>query len=308
MRILYILLFTQIFQFAFAQSPVYPDFQSAKSGVLAVPNQSFLSIVDPANAWTVDHFEFFLTSRRTYRFSSDSVLINGFYCHELEFEDSFMGSQSTDRFYREENGLVYRSNGELVYNLNLLPGDTLPSNLSANQGTRTVIASGTLVYNDNLSRKFQIIQCAGDSSSSVTVVEGIGDLENFFFSEVLCINPLDGPTDLLVCYAVDGQTVYLKQGSNCDLSSSNEIDKNNTARVYPNPVVDDLHLVLPKNDIDSRGGDIRIYNALGICVFEQKKVLVEGEVVLNVSLLPTGIYKGFLQNESGRVYSFGFVK
>jgi hypothetical protein len=264
--------------------------------------QSYLPIVHPANEWTVKHYEFFSNSRRKYRFSPDTVLINGKYYYELKYDDSVMGAHSTNRFYREENGTVYTSAGVVLYDLKLGVTDTLPSN-NPYQQTRTVATVGTTILNDNQTRKTMRVECGSDSiDSPITVVEGIGDLEEFFHSEVQCINPFDGPTDLLVCYSVNGQIIYTKSGENCDLSSTHLPSNWTRASVYPNPANEQLHLDIPSNT-----AELIIYNSLGMCVLNQHCTAVGGLLSADVSGLRPGSYWGVVRSEYGKMYTFVFL-
>lgn len=263
-----------------------------------------MSIVNPANEWTVDHHELFLHSRRKYRFSPDTVLINGNYHLELTYDDSFLGQKATGRYYREENGIVYTSDGAVVYNLNLGAGDTLPS-FHPNQGTRTVVSVGTVSLNDNISRKTMAVRCATDSFDTVTVVEGMGDLEDFFRSAVQCINPLDGPSDLILCFTVNGEIVFLKPGETCDLSSTTN-PAGRVVAVYPNPVFDRLYIDLP-DEASHQTYRVRIYNALGKCLLSQNTPVVNGLLSVGVPDLNGGRFWGVLHNDDGKIYNFTFL-
>ncbi|MCW5922882.1 MAG: T9SS type A sorting domain-containing protein [Saprospiraceae bacterium] len=273
-----------------------------------VQNSDYLPIVSPSNEWTVKHYELFLISRRKYRFSPDSVLINGKHHYELTYTDSFYGFKATGRYYREENGIVYTSAGEVVYNLNLGTNDTLPSNQSANQGARTVLALGTAIFDDSLPRKTMTVQCATDPTAPpVTVVEGIGDMQIFFHSEVQCINPLDGPSDYIVCYSVNGEIVYMKPDENCDLSSTTLPEKRALASVFPNPTADWLYIDIPVN-VTEPTYQVRIYSALGACTFSPKQSTADGLLLIDVSGLNPGSYWGVVWGNDGKAFPFMFVK
>lgn len=269
----------------------------------AVQKINYFPIVSPVNEWTVKHHELLgPTSRRKYRFSPDAKFINGNYYYELTYVDNFFGSKSTGQYYREENGIVYTVAGEVVYNLNLGTTDTVPSNQGANQGTRTIVAVGTAVLNDNLPRKTMIVQCATGTTDTVTVVEGIGDLEDFFHSEVQCINPLDGPGDYILCYSVSGEIVYMKPGENCDLSATNLPGKQAVISVYPNPAFDKLFIEFG----DAENADqIDCFDALG-CRVLNAGALPAGEG-LDVSRLPAGFYSGVVHLRGKRLAVFKFV-
>lgn len=265
--------------------------------------QAYLPIVHPANEWTVKHYEFFANTRRKYRFSPDTVLINGKYYYELKYDDNLMGARSTNRFYREENGFVYTSEGVVLYDLKLGVTDTLPSN-NPYQHTRTVTTVGTTILNDNLTRKTMRVECDSNAiGAPITVVEGIGDLEEFFYSAVQCINPFDGPTDLLLCFSVNGQIIYMKAGESCELSSTSLPGNWTRASVYPNPTSERLYL-----DISSTDAELMVYNSLGMCVLNQHCAVVGGLLSADVSGLRAGSYWGVARSADGKMYAFGFVQ
>ncbi|MCC6411250.1 MAG: T9SS type A sorting domain-containing protein [Saprospiraceae bacterium] len=269
---------------------------------------TYFPIVNPANEWTVRHVEWgapFPTLRK-YRFTPDSVLIGGKYYHELTYVDSFFGAHDTNRFYREENGIVYRSNGAVLYNLDLGPIDTLPSYVPE-QGARTVSDVGTVIFNDGLPRKTMTIYCASDSfAPPVTVVEGMGDLEDFFHSEKYCINPLDGPSDHILCFSVNGEIVYQVPGETCDLTSTSQPVRP-IVSIHPNPAEDLIYIEMP-TDQPEPVYQVRIFNTLGSCLSNQS-ILSDGHLLLvDVSVLPPGSYWGVVYGDGGGAFSFGFLK
>jgi outer membrane protein assembly factor BamB len=277
----------------------------------AVQKTNYLPIVTPANEWTVEHAELFKTSRRKYRFAPDSVLVNGKYCYELKYEDSFFGAHSTNRFYREENGIVYTSNGEVVYDLNLGTLDTMLYYYYPNQYTRTVTAVGTVVFNDSQPRKTQKVECPNTPdfqiADPITIVEGMGDLEDFFHAPFHCINPLDGPSDYIVCFSVNGQIVYMKPGESCDLTATTLPDDHTRISVYPNPADERLYIDIPALVAES-AYQLRIYNTLGACILTPKMAPSSGLLTVDIARLSPGSYWGMLLGADGKTFPFAFIK
>lgn len=274
----------------------------------AVQKSTWLPIVSPANEWTVAHYEPFLSSRRKYRFSSDSVLLGGQYYRELKYEDSFLGAQSSGRFYREAQGVVTRYNGPVVYNLNLGASDTLPAIDAPNYFTRAVASVGTVIYSDGIPRKTMQVYCAADSTAPLhTVVEGMGNLEEFFFSEIQCINPLDGPTDLLECFRVNGETLYLKPGASCELSATEGPEQLPRAAVFPNPAAELLNITLPQRHT-AAAYRVLIYHASGQLALDQTLMPVADALQVPVSALSPGAYYGQLRRANGESRVFAFVR
>lgn len=274
----------------------------------AVQKPNYLPIVHPSNEWTVEHTGFSIKSRRRFRFLPDSILINGKYYHELAYDDTFFGTQSTGKYYREEQGIVYSHTGTILYDMNLESTDTLASNNFTRQGTRRVVAVKTVVLDDGLPRKSMTVRCENDSTAPfVTVIEGIGDIKDFFYSETQCINPLDGPSNEILCYSVNGNVVYLKQGANCDLSSIDHDVKQGKIKVYPNPAKDHLYILIPAEE-GSATYQIRIYNTLGAPMGTQQVALVSRLLDADVSTLPPGNYWGVISSDNGRYFPFSFGK
>lgn len=245
-------------------------------------------------------------TRRKYRFSPDSVWFGDGYYYELKYVDNFYGAHSTNEFFREENGKVYQFNGPQLYDLDLGPGDTLPS-FVPEQGTRTVASVGTVVLDDGLPRKSMTMVCASDSfAPPVTVVEGMGDLESFFYSKWHCVNPFDGPSNDLLCFSVNGQIVYKVPGETCELTSTSQPVRP-VVNVYPNPASDLMHIEMPM-DQPEPVYQVRIYNLLGSCLSNQS-IRSDGRLLpVDVSASPPGSYWGVVHDDGGTTFSFGFVK
>lgn len=305
MRTLYLLLFLFSAHFLSAQPYFNPTLKSS-----FLP---YLPIVTPANEWTVNHGELFKTSRRKYRFAPDSVLVNEKYCYELKYEDSFFGAHSTNRFYREENGIVYTSDGEVVYDLNLGTLDTMLSYYLPNQRTRTVTAVGTVFFNDSLPRKTQTVTCAATDDpenpgiSSITIVEGMGDFEDFLFAPLHCANAIDGPSDIIVCFSVNGQIVYMKPGESCDLTATTLPDNPTRISVYPNPADERLYIDIPVSVAES-AYQLRIYNTLGACILTPQLAPSGGLLTVDIARLSPGSYWGMLLGADGKTFPFAFIK
>jgi hypothetical protein len=166
---------------------------------------------------------------------------------------------------------------------------------------------GTVVYDDGIPRKTMRVQCANDSLDAVTVVEGIGDLEEFFRSEVQCINPLDGPSNYILCYSVGGEIVYMKPGESCDLSSTSFPGDPGRIVVYPNPVTDWLYINSPAEG-NSQHYDIQVYNTLGKAVITTHAPTVGDLLSVEVTGLPSGSYWGIIRDEDGNIYPFSFIR
>jgi hypothetical protein len=272
----------------------------------AVQKTTYFPIVSPANEWTVKYSDLSFNTRRKYRFSSDSVFINGYYHRELTYDDSFIGFHTTNRFYREKDGIVYNSFGHKLYDLNLGATDTLPSNQNFNQSKRTILSVGTVVLNDGLPRKIMKFQCDDDPYDTLNIVEGIGDLGEFFHAEFQCINPLEAPARTINCFSVNGEIVYQRAGETCDLISTNQPP--NTVKpltAYPNPANDLLYLNLSMQKYEQV--QVNIYSSLGTLKLRQDLIKTNGLFSIETSVLNDGIYLGQVILGNGQVIPFEFV-
>jgi Secretion system C-terminal sorting domain len=273
----------------------------------AVQKTTYFPIVSPSNEWTVEYSDFSFNTRRKYRFSLDSVFVNGYFHRELEYNDSFTGFHTTGRYYREKDGIVYNSFGHVLYNLNLGATDTLPSNQNLNPSTRTILSVGTVVLNDGLPRKTMKFQCDDEPIDTLTIVEGIGDLGEFFHAELQCINPLDGSGKTINCFSVNGEIVYKRIGEDCDLiSTSHPINSEKPIIVYPNPTNGLLYLNLSNIDYNQIM-QVHIYSSLGTLKLRQDLVKTNGLFSIETSDLNDGIYLGQVILGDGQVIPFEFV-
>lgn len=80
--------------------------------------------------------------------------------------------------------------------------------------------------------------------------------------------------------------------------------RENSLDLYPNPVVDELHLRLGLPSLDVR---LRIINLLGQILAEKLHSAGQTEIVENVSLLPSGVYQAEIINGQERTFR-KFVK
>jgi hypothetical protein len=223
------------------------------------------TFVAPFNEWVVDAavpFPGWPAGIHRYTFSADSVLKDGKYYHELIYSENMSGGtwNSSEGYFREENGRTYKwledAPERLIYDFNLVIGDSLPGT-DSNQATRYVVQVGAETLLDGVPRKSITFNSVCGSSRWV---EGIGEIEDFLYSEVFC-SLWDGPPLSIRCFSTNGQLLYLRPNlSSCYTSATNDLAIS-TIKVYPNPASDFLTL-----EQDEPVACLMLYNSLGVQV------------------------------------------
>jgi hypothetical protein len=257
-----------------------------------VTKDNYNTVVTSLNEWVVDWthpFPGWPSEIRRYTFSSDSVLKDGKYYHELIYSNNMSGGPwiSEDNFFREENGRTYKwleNNSErLIYDFNFGIGDSLPGT-DMNQATRYVTQVGSMKLLDEIPRKYIEFNSVCGTSRWV---EGIGEVEDFLYSEVFC-SLWDGIPVNIRCFNTNGQLIYLRPDlSGCYTSNVKDVELT-VARVYPNPGSDFLFLeTANETPITS----LLIYNSFGKQELSINHPLPQNSGI-DVSLLQPGFYTG----------------
>ncbi len=273
--------------------------------------RSYIPLVSSMNEW-VDETTPIIGPRTIYRysFSIDSVLFNNSYYYELLYSKNISDPwKSTGKYYREENGKVFNfiegqsDPVKLVYDFNLNIGDTLIPYSDGIYARREVIRTGFVELLDGIARKYLIISCDPEGSGDTTMwVEGIGDIDRFFWAESFCSNFDDGGYGDLHCYSTNGQTVYLKPGlENCYISSVETVDEDDF-KIFPNPCSDYLNIL---NEDGYIIDNIKVFDVVGNVVIESENKT--SNLKLNISRLSPGVYIGILRSSNNLIKSFKFV-
>jgi hypothetical protein len=260
----------------------------------------FRAFVTAGNEWVVDEAvpsPGWPARILRFTFSNDSIFKDGKYYHELIYSENMSGGPwlSEGSYFREENGRTYKwledAPERLIYDFHFGIGDSLPG-MDSNQATRYVVQVGSETLLDGIPRKAIIFNSVCGPSRWV---EGIGEIEDFLYSEVFC-SLWDAPPLSIRCFSTNGQLLYLRPDlSNCYTSSTNDLALH-PVRVFPNPASD---ILLLETDQDEPVQHLTLYNALGTAV------LTSGQCTNNqvpISGLGPGLYTGkarFLDGSEG---------
>jgi hypothetical protein len=272
-----------------------------------VTKDNYVPIVTPDNEWVADYlFPSFPPEIRRYTFSVDSILLSGKYYRELIYSKNMSGGpwQSTGEYLREDNGKVFKiwENGNqperLIYDMDFGVGDTLVPDPALGQGDRKIVQVGTIELLDGIPRKFLLLESTQCIDTTMWI-EGMGDLERLFWTEVFCSMGEDGPPVLIRCFSTNGQLLYKRPDvDGCYTSSSKYVDLS-VIKVYPNPASDVLFF-----DIEDIAllNSVNVFNAVGHLVLRNQLFLSEGKI--DVSHLPNGFYTGiaYLKNETQKSF------
>lgn len=268
-----------------------------------VTKDNYIPFVTPLNEWVVDFIppHGFPKEIRRYTFSSDTVLLDGKYYHELIFSTNMSGGPwvTNEDFFREENGKIYRwlenMPERLVYDFHFGIGDSL-SGVDANQATRYVTLVGSIQLQDDIPRKFIEFNSGCGSSRWV---EGIGEMEDLLYSEVFC-SLWDGIPLTIRCFSTNGQLLYQRPDiSGCYTSSIQELAMGSIA-VFPNPGSDILFF---ETEDGSPVTSLKMFNGTGslVLMVDNQKTPIDR---VDVSTLPAGFYTGmvYLGNQEVKVF------
>ena len=267
--------------------------------------QAWNAVVTPLNEWVVDYDPLFpgLPSEiRRYTFSADSVLKDGKQYHELIYSKNMSGGPwiSEDAFLREEQGKTYKwlknMPEQLIYDFNLGIGDSITGGVNVNQATRYVTQVGSIQLLDGVPRKsIEFSSVCGASQW----VEGIGEIEALFYSEVFC-SLWDGAPYYIRCFSTNGQLLYKRPDiSGCYTSAVNDLPIG-SVRVFPNPSADLLYLELDNEALIS---NVMLYDHLGALVLNTSDFSASRNS-LDISTLPAGFYTGLVHLGDGKIKVF----
>ena len=206
-------------------------------GVSICLGQSF---VNPLNNWyqtTVCQSVGNSIERIENFYFGDKVIIDLIEYYKLHIEHEGQLSEYP-YLYREELGKVYyRQNDQsdefLIYDFNLLEGDSVKIGIPALDITLTVVEIDTVeLISGEQRRRFQFQSVLGNYPSSVKWIEGIGNLKFPYDPEILLITS-NCETELN-CFLNSSIPEYAI--GNCQLTDINEIETVKTdIIIHPNP-------------------------------------------------------------------------
>ncbi len=279
-----------------------------------IAKKEWLPLVSSENEWVVDYLLPPLPVEiRRYRFSQDSVLLDGRFYRELIFSKNMTSGPwlQTGQFFREKNGVVYKLEPltnpaeRLLYNFNLGIGDELLPNPDIGQADRKITAVGTTALADGIARKTLWLTSDACNSDTLQWIEGMGDMGMLFETERFCSLP-SGVNSAIRCFSTSGQMLYLRPGlPGCYSSSVSGRPPVEMLQVYPNPTTGNLFIYLKQvGHIRS----VRLSSFLGEPAVEIDWTETEQGIRLNTKALRPGWYAGIIQMQDGRTQSFKFAK
>jgi hypothetical protein len=277
-----------------------------------VTKDNYIPIVTPDNEWVADYFYPLFPNLspeiRRYTFSSDSTLLSGKYYRQLIYSKSMSGGpwQSTGEYLREDNGKVFKIWGNsnqpesLIYDMDFGIGDTLipHPDPALGQGDRKIVQVGTIELLDGVPRKFLLLESTQCIDTTMWI-EGMGDVERLFWTEVFCSMGEDFPPAFIRCFSTNEQLLYKRPDvDGCYTSSLNDVVWPEM-KVYPNPASDMLFFDM--EDI-SLLNSVNVFNATGHLMLRNQIFLSEGKI--DVSYLPNGFYIGiaYFKNETQKSF------
>ncbi|MBK9543140.1 MAG: T9SS type A sorting domain-containing protein [Bacteroidetes bacterium] len=294
-----LLLFTLITLSAPAQTSVYHPFPESNA---------FWCGYEQWYDGSCDH-----TAHFTTYFGTDT-LINGFIYHKLiksGYEYSSICGGGGYYYYpaiaiiRQDTLLhkVFMYDTSLArdttfYDFNLVVGDTLDKSkvIWGNVQFCTVTSVDSILINGQYRKRFNHNCSYGCPDSSI--IEGIGSISGLMSGPSSCFEYFAS----LSSFEQDDIGLYPDSSWNCDIISGVKSSlEAHRVFVYPNPVFDQLNVVVNNNELT----DIFLYD-IASRVINQKKFI--GSVSLNTEDLSKGIYLYELSNKNGVIKQGKIVK
>lgn len=293
---------------------------------VAFSQDSPSAINDSTGAWRINYIfdngtagNYFSHDHYRYTFNGDT-LMNGQSWHKLykgghSWEEDFFGGttynhihysdvysgalrEDSSRWYYFGSSDIQPEDEYLLYNFNLNAGDYLPETFNNAAGNLFVSAIDTVLIN-NIERRRFFIQ--GNSGPGVSyIIEGIG-------SNVGLIEPLQQfePIWYLLCYAENGDPVWIDGVHECDLTVNTEsmsIELEGGIVISPNPFKINALLKFPEI---RQTAELLILDVRGRTLLNYTLIVGQSELEIKPDL-NAGIY--LLQiNAADRTLSRKFV-
>lgn len=266
--------------------------------LISMPDSySQFKMVDPANEWNIAYtIRFWPPSWRTYteryKFSQDSILLDGKYYHELLSTRSDTGNinYNTGIYFRQEDKKVWIKESKsdsaiLLYDFSLQLSDTFILKYTEHHPPHFIqtfivdkIDTVTLV-NGSKRNLFTLMSMNG---CKMKWIEGIGtEHVGFMNFNQFCV--LDGTPGILLCNKHEDSLVYQNpQEDNCFIvRTATESPEIMDLKLYPNPTKDKIFIETDYNIIS-----VEIYNLIGqLIIFKE-----DCRNPIDVSYLPPGTY------------------
>ena len=267
-------------------------------------------LTDPSNVWNVDYHSTSGVQRAILRFDGDTV-IDGLQYRILRVPAFFNGRVPVLSviLLREEGAKTFYRSAEyegerLLYDFDLVAGDTLKRPTQPQQGCITVVDSvfsyrppaGTLLRGQYITES-----SPGEGSYTDILIEGIGSLQGPTGYRECRIFILDTYQEL-VCFAQGDTRYYPARGAAaCQTSSLSDATISSDLTIWPSFASDRLWVA----STDFQPITYEILTVVGACVV--RAVLPQGEP-LTVSALASGQYLIVFHDREGRQVVRRFVK
>lgn len=208
------------------------------------------------------------------------------------FSDVYVGGLRQDTALRK----VYFADplsgyDTLLYDFNLNAGDTLPGAYNNWSVSNYVLSIDSIFIGNEFHKRFNIAML-GNTSSHVSIIEGIGSTYGLIYSLVI---PFEIGNSLQ-CVTINDVPVYPDTNSICILDAG--IDENslsNVISVSPNPISSSAVVSIHE---DFNEVELKIYNSFGSIVRQEK---IEGNsFLIKRNGLSPGIYFLKISDKNGR--------
>lgn len=268
------------------------------------------SMLDAGLQWNVQRGSNFSpdVSTTRYRIGAEVVVDDTAYrrliASDTEAGDDFA---ATSILLREDGeGRVYARNTEvdgegLLYDFGAAVGDTLRmfNPFYTDSACELVVAAtGDTVLADGVSRRTYATRDDDRGGALVTVIEGLGSIDEGPFGRVC----LTDAGDLLLCASANGEVLLNPRGGACFVSGFAEARAAAPGEVYPTVFADYLVLAFAA----AGGQRYDLYDARGVRV--RSGVLPQGQHRLGTSDLPAGAYVVLVSLRNGEAVSAQVIK
>lgn len=196
---------------------------------IMVTSSKAQNFIDTSKIWTVQvKYDFYQPEKVTMFIKfEDDTLINGLNYTKMYYsidDRSFSEKKLIYYWIEKENGEIYSrfyqsSNDLLIYDFNLLPGDT--SN-HADINDRIVLDSIITKDFGTEKRKFFYSHYLTDTLWNVEWIEGVGSLFSPFMSDE---KGYSGSINTLICFEEQNERIYLNPNfTDCDASTGTDVN------------------------------------------------------------------------------------
>ena len=213
----------------------------------------------------------------TYNFSSNQV-------PDTFYQDKYLGAIRQNISQRKIFIVPVGGNTEiLLYDFNLSVGNPIPTTYNDYKvASNNVYLSDSILIGNNYRKRFWV----GDTSSNVSLIEGIGSSFGLMYPYPLTTNQYVLGRQL-ICFIQNGQTLYPDSTYNCTPATGiNEIIYKLSLNIFPNPFSTQTTL---QTDNFLHNATLTVDNCFGQTVLQIKNISGQ-TVTLFRDNLPSSLY------------------